>query len=208
MICRIGLASLSRSNPGRSKTTLLPKINHQKYLDKNPGGYCHIEPNAFKRAASAIVNPSDYSPPDTEALKKDLTPEQYDVTQNSETETTSTATFTGISSRLESTSISQREEPLFSSSADKFESNCGWPSFSKPVEPNVLREKSDLSHGMIRTEIRSRVGDAHLGHVFNDGPKEQGGLRYCINSASLKFIPREDMDREGYGYLLKYVKQT
>ncbi len=179
---------------------------HQKYLDKNPGGYCHIEPNAFKRAASAIVNPSDYSPPDTETLKKDLTPEQYDVTQNSETEPPYRNIYWDQFTPGIYVDITTGE-PLFSS-ADKFESNCGWPSFSKPVEPNVLREKSDLSHGMIRTEIRSRVGDAHLGHVFNDGPKEQGGLRYCINSASLKFIPREDMDREGYGYLLKYVKQT
>jgi peptide methionine sulfoxide reductase msrA/msrB len=96
-------------------------------------------------------------------------------------------------------------EPLFSST-DKFESGCGWPSFSKPIDPDVVREKRDLSHGMSRTEVRSRAGDAHLGHVFTDGPKDRGGLRYCINSAALRFIPREDMEREGYGYLLKLVE--
>jgi len=95
-------------------------------------------------------------------------------------------------------------EPLFSSS-DKFESGCGWPSFSKPIDPNVIREKSDTSHNMMRTEVRSRVGNAHLGHVFNDGPKELGGTRYCINSASLRFIPKEDMESAGYGYLLGLI---
>ena len=96
-------------------------------------------------------------------------------------------------------------EPLFASS-DKFESGCGWPSFSKPIDPNVVRQREDRSHGMLRTEIRSRVGNAHLGHVFDDGPIESGGLRYCINSASLRFIPKEDMEQEGYGYLLHLAR--
>jgi len=91
-------------------------------------------------------------------------------------------------------------EPLFSSN-DKFDSGCGWPSFSQPIDPNVIREKADRSHGMIRTEVRSRTGDAHLGHVFQDGPPKLGGLRYCINSAALRFIPKEDMEKTGYGYL-------
>lgn len=96
-------------------------------------------------------------------------------------------------------------EPLFVSS-DKFESGCGWPSFSKPVEPAHVTELRDTTHGMIRTEVRSTHGDSHLGHVFNDGPRERGGLRYCINSASLRFIHRDDMEAEGYGAYLDQVE--
>ena len=89
-------------------------------------------------------------------------------------------------------------EPLFSSS-DKYDSGCGWPSFTKPVAEEVVVENEDTSHGMVRTEVRSRAGNSHLGHVFNDGPHDKGGLRYCINSASLRFIPYDEMEREGYG---------
>ena len=93
-------------------------------------------------------------------------------------------------------------EPLFTS-MDKFESGCGWPSFTKPLTEDVVTENIDNSHGMVRTEVRSNTGNSHLGHVFRDGPKDKGGLRYCINSASLKFIPYEDMEKEGYGYLFE-----
>lgn len=96
-------------------------------------------------------------------------------------------------------------EPLFASS-DKFESGCGWPSFSRPIDPHVVKEFMDHSLFRVRTEVRSRVGNAHLGHVFDDGPRELGGLRYCINSAALKFIPKAEMEEKGYGQLLKYVK--
>ena len=96
-------------------------------------------------------------------------------------------------------------EPLFASS-DKYESGCGWPSFTRPIESQNVSELRDASLGMTRTEVRSKHGDSHLGHVFPDGPRDRGGLRYCINSASLRFIHRDDMDLEGYGILLDQIK--
>ncbi len=98
-------------------------------------------------------------------------------------------------------------EPLFAS-GDKYESGCGWPSFTKPIEPAHVQELSDSTLGMIRTEVRSTHGDSHLGHVFNDGPRDRGGLRYCINSASLRFIHRDDMEAEGYGKYLDQVEDV
>jgi len=135
----------------------------------------------------------------TEAVAA-LTPEQYRVTQQSGTERPGTGEYLhnkepGIYVDIVS------GEPLFAST-DKYESGCGWPSFTKPIEPANVAELRDTSHGMIRTEVRSSNGDSHLGHVFEDGPRDRGGLRYCINSASLRFIPREDMEREGYGAYL------
>ncbi len=177
---------------------------HQKYLDKIPGGYCHIRNDKFEKAAQALVNPADYPAQDAHTLRKTLSDIQYAVTQNSQTEppfhneyckTFRPGIYVDITTG----------EPLFSSS-DKFESGCGWPSFSKPIEPNVIREKADLTHGMSRTEVTSRSGNAHLGHVFSDGPRQSGGLRYCINSAALRFIPKEDMARQGYGYLEDLVR--
>jgi peptide-methionine (R)-S-oxide reductase len=98
-------------------------------------------------------------------------------------------------------------EPLFASS-DKYESGCGWPSFTKPIEPAHVTELRDLSHGMIRVEVRSTHGDSHLGHVFTDGPRDRGGLRYCINSASLRFVHRDDMEAQGYGDYLDQVEDV
>ena len=95
--------------------------------------------------------------------------------------------------------------PLYHSE-DKFDSGCGWPSFTRPIAKDVIKYYQDKSHGMERIEVRSRSGNAHLGHVFTDGPQEQGGLRYCINSAALRFIKKEDMEAAGYGYLLSYMK--
>jgi peptide-methionine (R)-S-oxide reductase len=135
-----------------------------------------------------------------------LTPEQYRVTQEGATERPGTGALLnekrpGIYVDIVS------GEPLFASSA-KFESGCGWPSFTKPIEPANVNELRDTTHGMIRTEVRSAHGDSHLGHVFNDGPRDQGGLRYCINSASLRFVPRERMDAEGYGAYLDQVEDV
>ncbi len=132
-----------------------------------------------------------------------LTPEQFHVTQENGTERPGTGEYlnnkhSGIYVDIVS------GEPLFASAA-KYESGCGWPSFVKPIEPDNIVELRDMTHGMIRTEVRSKHGDSHLGHVFPDGPVDQGGLRYCINSASLRFIAKEDMEAEGYG---QYVDQV
>jgi peptide-methionine (R)-S-oxide reductase len=129
-----------------------------------------------------------------------LTPEQYQVTQKSGTERPFTGEFwdnhePGLYVDIVS------GEPLFAS-VDKFDSGTGWPSFTKPVDNGNVVANRDLSHFMIRTEVRSAHADSHLGHVFPDGPEEAGGLRYCINSASLRFIPRDDLDKEGYGQYL------
>lgn len=177
---------------------------HQKYLDKNPGGYCHIGTDKIRKAAQAVVNPADYPAKSRDALRDALTPLQYDVTQNAATEPPFHNEYDAAFAPGIYVDVTTGE-PLFSSS-DKFDSGCGWPAFSKPVDPNVLREHEDDSHGMRRTEVRSRAGDAHLGHVFRDGPEEIGGLRYCINSAALRFIPRDAMEKEGYGSLLPYVR--
>jgi peptide-methionine (R)-S-oxide reductase len=135
-----------------------------------------------------------------------LTPEQYRVTQQSGTERPGTGPLLynkepGIYVDIVS------GEPLFASS-DKFESGCGWPSFTKPIEPANVSELRDTSHGMIRTEVRSTHGDSHLGHVFEDGPADRGGLRYCINSASLRFVPRDQMEAQGYGAYLNQVEDV
>ncbi|MFT4151566.1 MAG: peptide-methionine (R)-S-oxide reductase MsrB [Paracoccaceae bacterium] len=135
-----------------------------------------------------------------------LTPEQYRVTQQSGTERPWTGEYNmNKAPGLYVDVVSG--EPLFASS-DKFESGCGWPSFTKPVVDANVTELRDLTHGMVRVEVRSKHGDSHLGHVFPDGPRDRGGLRYCINSASLRFIPRERMEAEGYGDYLDQVEDV
>ena len=142
---------------------------------------------------------------DRDAISR-LSPEQYRVTQQNGTEAPHSGEYLdndepGIYVDIVS------GEPLFASS-DKFESGCGWPSFTKPIEPDNVNELRDISHGMTRTEVRSVHGDSHLGHVFPDGPRDLGGLRYCINSASLRFIHRDDMEAEGYGAYLDQLEDV
>lgn len=172
---------------------------HQDYLDKNPGGYCHISPHLFELARNAGKTAKS-----KEDLRHKLTPLQYAVTQENATEPPFINEYYDEYRKGIYVDITTGE-PLFSSS-DKFDSGCGWPSFTQPIEAEIITKKRDLSHGMNRTEVRSKAGDAHLGHVFPDGPREKGGLRYCINSASLRFIPLEEMEKEGYADYLKYVK--
>lgn len=174
---------------------------HQKYLDKHPSGYCHIKPQAFEKAEKALVDSSLYSKKDDNALRIRLTELQYAVTRSNMTERPYQNEFYNVFEDGIYVDITTGE-PLFTS-REKFDSGCGWPSFTAPIDPNVIKEKNDSTHGMVRTEVRSRIGDAHLGHVFEDGPVEQGGLRYCINSAALRFIRKEDMEKEGYGYLMR-----
>jgi len=133
-----------------------------------------------------------------------LSPEQYRVTQQSGTEAPGSGEL--LDNREPGIYVDiVSGEPLFASST-KFESGCGWPSFTRPISPTSVNALKDASHGMIRTEVRSAAGDSHLGHVFEDGPEDQGGLRYCINSASLRFVHRDDMVAEGYGAFLDQIE--
>ncbi|ELC8441485.1 peptide-methionine (R)-S-oxide reductase MsrB [Clostridium perfringens] len=145
-----------------------------------------------------------YTKKEKEELKKLLTEEEYYVTQENGTERPFTNEYWEFDREGIYVDITNGE-PLFTSK-DKFFSSCGWPAFSKPIDRSIIEDKVDKSHGMIRTEVRSKLGDSHLGHVFCDGPEELGGLRYCINSASLKFIPKEELKEKGYEEYLEIFK--
>jgi peptide methionine sulfoxide reductase msrA/msrB len=173
---------------------------HQDYLDKNPSGYCHVPLGKFDEAKSAIDYDTRFRQTSDEELKHTLTSQQYEVTQHSMTEPPFDNEYDQQFAPGIYVDITTGE-PLFLST-HKFQSGCGWPSFSKPIAKELIQELTDHSHGMTRTEVRSKRGNSHLGHVFSDGPKENGGLRYCINSASLRFIPKEEMETQGYGYLI------
>ncbi len=175
---------------------------HQKYLEKNPGGYCHVDLSTLQREPElrpGPVDPSRYTKPDDGTLRSALTRLQYAVTQEGATEPPHGNEFFDHDEAGLYVDV-VTGEPLFSSQ-DKYSCSCGWPSFLRPIDPDVVTYHDDRSHGMHRTEVRSRVGDSHLGHVFEDGPVEKGGLRYCINSAALRFIPLDRMAEEGYGFL-------
>ena len=174
---------------------------HQDYLKKNPNGYCHINLN---KASEAIIDEKKYQKPSDEVLKEKLSTLEYQITQEAATERAFTHEYYKNQEDGIYVDITTGE-PLFSSK-DKYDAGCGWPSFTKPIATEVVNYKKDSSHGMNRVEVRSRAGEAHLGHVFEDGPRDRGGLRYCINGASLRFIPYDKMDEEGYGEFKKYVK--
>ena len=181
---------------------ILAEDYHQDYLKKNPGGYCHID---VRDAEKPLIDAANYEKPSQAVLREQLSEESYRVTQEAATE----APFSNAYDQTFEEGIYvdiTTGEPLFFAK-DKFASGCGWPSFSRPISKELIHYYQDLSHGMERIEVRSRSGNAHLGHVFTDGPQELGGLRYCINSASLRFIAKDEMEEAGYGYLLPYLNK-
>lgn len=183
------------------KQFYLAEEYHQDYLEKNPNGYCHID---LYTVEEIEINAEDYPKPSDEVLKAKLTEAQYMVTQENNTERAFSNEYWDLYDPGLYVDVATGE-PLFTSN-DKYESGCGWPSFTKPIIPEVVTYVQDTSFNMVRTEVRSRSGNSHLGHVFEDGPKDKGGLRYCINSASIRFIPVEDMADEGYGYLVHLIE--
>lgn len=173
---------------------------HQDYLYKNPGGYCHVDPALF----AEVKQRRHKCDTDKSELKKRLTPLQWEVTQNGATERPFVNEYDeefrpGIYVDIIDGT------PLFVSTR-KYNSGCGWPAFSRPIDKSLITEHLDTSFGRIRTEVRSAGSGAHLGHVFPDGPADDGGMRYCINSASLRFVPAEKMEEEGYGEYLSLLE--
>ncbi len=206
------IAAIERSRSPEFHVEIGPLLNyypaeeyHQNYLANNPYGYCHIPTEEIRLFSSLRIDPGDYQKPAEEAIRDKLTAEQYFVTQESGTEYAFHNEFWNQFEKGIYVDI-VTGEPLFSST-DKFESSCGWPAFSKPIEEPAIVELIDTSHGMIRTEVRSRAGNSHLGHVFENDPESPNGVRYCINSASLRFIPYAHMEAEGYGYLMDLFDQ-
>lgn len=202
----------------------LAEMYHQDYLAKNPNGYCHVdlsladdqledgaaksEPVSKLPAATTVTEAlaaKRYAGFDKSALKSTLTREQYKITQESGTERAYSHEYDHLFAPGIYVDVVSGE-PLFSST-DKYDSQCGWPSFTKPIDSQVITEHEDRAFNMLRVEIRSRVADSHLGHVFNDGPKDRGGLRYCINGGALQFIPVDVMPQSGYGALVELIKR-
>ena len=201
------VAALERRRREKFVVEIGPLVNffpaeeyHQDYLDKNPNGYCHIPRAEIELFSRLRIDPGDYQKPAAEAIRDKLTDEQYRVTQENATESPFQNEFWNQFEKGIYVDV-VTGEPLFSST-DKFERSCGWPAFSKPIEEPAVVELPDDSHGMHRTEVRNRTGDSHLGHVFTGDRESPNGVRYCINSAALRFIPYAKMEAEGYGYLL------
>ena len=175
------------------------ELYHQEYLYKNPQGYCHVDPALFEEVRNRKARNLDKA-----ELRERLTPLQWEVTQNGATERPFINEYDHEFRKGIYVDITDGT-PLFVSSR-KYNSGCGWPAFSRPIDPSLITEYTDTSFGRVRTEVRSASSGAHLGHVFPDGPQDDGGMRYCINSASLRFIPAEDMEAEGYGGYLDLVE--
>ncbi len=173
---------------------------HQDYLYNNPGGYCHIDRALFNEARNLHTRTTD----DKDELRRRLTPLQWEVTQNGATERPFVNEYDHEFRRGIYVDITD-DTPLFVSSR-KYDSGCGWPAFTRPISDDLITEHTDTSFGRIRTEVRSASSGAHLGHVFPDGPTTDGGLRYCINSASLRFIPIEEMAAAGYAAYIPLVE--
>lgn len=174
---------------------------HQDYLVKNPDGYCHIDIDV---ADVPLIDAAKYPRPSDDQIREMLTDLQYEVTQHEGTERAFTSEYDGFYEKGIYVDI-VTGEPLFSS-VDKYDSKTGWPSFTKPITADVVTYKVDNTLFTERTEVRSRSGDSHLGHVFDDGPKDKGGLRYCMNGAAFDFIPFDEMEARGYGYLISLVE--
>ncbi len=175
---------------------------HQDYLKKNPNGYCHIR---LDNSTNLIIPTWDYKMKSEEELKKELTKVQYDVAFKSATELAFSNDYYNNFEEGIYVDITSGM-PLFSST-DKFESGCGWPSFAKPIADDLLTYVEDTKFNMVRTEVRTKHSNIHLGHVFDDGPKELGGKRYCINGAAIKFIPKSELYEKGYDYLLPLFRE-
>lgn len=173
---------------------------HQNYLTKNPSGYCHIPAHTIDQVVSLIKADVGYKKANPDQIKKNLSAIQYEVTQNRGTEPPHTNEYCDTNNAGIYVDITTGQ-PLFRA-IDKYHSSCGWPSFSAPIYEGVVRYSQDCSFGMIRTEVRSDIGDAHLGHIFTDDPESPNGIRYCINSASLRFVPQKEMEAQGYGAYL------
>ena len=185
------------------KNYVLAEDYHQDYLEKNPAGYCHVNLTSIPREKPQI-NPNDYLKPSVGELKNKLTESQFLITQEEGTEPAFDNAYWDNKEKGLYVDI-VTGEPLFLSE-DKYDSGTGWPSFVKPIQWDVVTYRRDQSLGMVRIEVRSRVGDSHLGHLFEDGPTEEGGLRYCMNSGALRFISFDEMEAMGYGAFLTYFQ--
>ena len=178
---------------------------HQDYLEKNTYGYCHIPNNEIDQVVALIKAEESYAKPDQAELKNKLTNEQYEVTQNAATERAFSGEYWDTTAEGIYVDVTTGQ-PLFLS-LDKYLSSCGWPSFSAPIYEGIVRYSTDTSHSMTRTEVTSDLSGAHLGHVFEDDPESPNGTRFCINSASLTFIPKAQMTPKGYGAYLILFKE-
>ncbi len=201
-IIEAAVAKIAKLNAKPIATEIKPLANfyraeeyHQDYLEKNPNGYCHVSFATLPR----------FIRPDDKELRVSLSPIQYQVTRQNATEQPFSGEYWNNSEPGLYVDITTGE-PLFCS-CDKFDAGCGWPSFTRPLQNIAVVEKRDTSHGRERVEVRSQIGDSHLGHVFTDGPAADGGLRYCINSAAIRFIPLDKMTAMGYADLVERCKK-